>query len=51
LAEVRGRSASVILEETLQSKRNKYAAKRLLASLFKRQGFLPKRIITDKLRS
>ena len=40
----------VILEEILQSRRNKQAAKRLLVRLIKRYG-LPKRIITDKLRS
>ena len=41
----------VVLEEILQSKRNKKAAKRLLVKLIKRHGFIPKRIITDKLRS
>jgi len=41
----------VALEEILQSKRNKRAAKRLLVKLMKRWGFAPKRIITDKLRS
>ena len=41
----------VILEEILQSKRDKHAAKRLLIKLMKRWGFVPKRIITDKLRS
>ena len=40
----------VVLEEILQSRRNKRAAKRLLVKLIKRYG-LPKRIITDKLRS
>ncbi|SFD27720.1 IS6 family transposase [Tropicimonas isoalkanivorans] len=39
-----------VLEEILQSRRNKRAAKRLLRSLIKRFG-LPKRIVTDKLRS
>lgn len=39
-----------VLEEILQSRRNKRAAKRLLRSLIKRFG-LPKRIITDKLQS
>jgi putative transposase len=42
---------SVVLEEILQSKRDKRAAKRLLIKLMKRWGFVPKRIITDKLRS
>ena len=40
----------IILEEILQSKRDKRAAKRLLKGLIKRFG-LPKRIVTDKLRS
>lgn len=41
----------VVLEEILQSRRDKWAAKRLLIKLMKRWGFVPKRIITDKLRS
>ena len=41
----------VVLEEVLQSRRDKRAAKRLLVKLMKRWGFIPKRIITDKLRS
>ncbi|WP_298937415.1 IS6 family transposase [uncultured Ruegeria sp.] len=41
----------VVLDEILQSKRDKRAAKRLLCRLIKRLGFIPKRIITDKLRS
>ena len=41
----------VVLEEILQSKRDKRAAKRLLIKLMKRWGFVPKRIITDKLGS
>src|SRR5680860_392281 len=41
----------VVLEEILQSRRDKRAAKRLLVSLIKRHGLVPKRIITDKLRS
>lgn len=41
----------VVLEEILQPKRDKHAAKRLLVKLMKRWGFVPKRIITDKLRS
>jgi len=41
----------VVLEEILQPKRDKRAAKRLLVKLMKRWGFVPKRIITDKLRS
>ena len=41
----------VVLEEILQPRRDKRAAKRLLVKLMKRWGFVPKRIITDKLRS
>ena len=41
----------VVLEEILQSRRDKRAAKLLLIKLMKRWGFVPKRIITDKLRS
>mgnify|MGYP005993037493 FL=1 len=41
----------VVLEEILQSRRDKRAAKRLLVKQIKRWGFVPKRIITDKLRS
>lgn len=41
----------VVLEEILQSRRDKRAAKRLLVKLMKRWGFVAKRIITDKLRS
>ncbi|MCX8954721.1 IS6 family transposase [Ruegeria sp. NA] len=41
----------VVLDEILQPKRDKRAAKRLLRRLLKRLGFTPKRIITDKLRS
>lgn len=40
-----------VLEEILQNRRDKRAAKRLLVTLMKRYGFAPKRIITDKLRS
>jgi putative transposase len=41
----------VVLEEILQSKRDRRAAKRILIELMKRWGFVLKRIITDKLRS
>jgi putative transposase len=41
----------VVLEEILQSRRDKRAAKRLLIKLMKRWSFVPKRIMTDKLRS
>ena len=41
----------LVLDEILQNKRNTRAAKRLLLRLMKQHGFVPKRIITDKLRS
>ena len=41
----------MVLEEILQSRRDKRAAKPLLVKLMKRWGFVPERIITDKLRS
>ncbi|TRD17727.1 IS6 family transposase [Palleronia caenipelagi] len=40
----------MVLDEILQSRRDKRAAKRLLKSLIKRYG-IPRRIVTDKLRS
>lgn len=40
-----------VLDEILQNKRNTQAAKRLLRRLMKQHGLVPKRIITDKLRS
>lgn len=40
----------VVLEEILQARRDKRAARRLLRALIKRYG-LPRRIVTDKLRS
>ncbi len=41
----------VVLGEILQPRRDKRAAKRLLVKLMKRWRFVPKSIITDKLRS
>lgn len=41
----------VVLDEIFQSRRDKRAARRLLVKLLKRFGFVPKRIVTDKLRS
>ena len=41
----------VVLDEILQTRRDKRAARRLLVKLLKRLGFGPKRIVTDKLRS
>lgn len=40
-----------VLDEIVQSRRNTKAARRLLIRLMKKQGCLPKRIVTDKLRS
>jgi putative transposase len=40
-----------VLDEIVQSRRNTKAAKRLLTRLMKKQGLVPKRIITDKLPS
>ncbi len=41
----------LVLDEILQARRNKRAAKRLLVRLMKCTGLVPKRIVTDKLRS
>jgi putative transposase len=49
-AKVRAKGINLTIP-LLQSKRDKQAAKRLLISLIKRHGFVPKRIVTDKLRS
>lgn len=40
-----------VLDEIVQARRNTKAAKRLLKRLLKKQGIVPKRMITDKLRS
>ncbi|MGZ2408343.1 putative transposase [Rhizobium ruizarguesonis] len=40
-----------VLDEIVQTRRNTKAAKRLLTRLMKKQGCLPKGIVTDKLRS
>lgn len=40
-----------VLDEILQTRRNTKAAKRMLTRLLKKQGCVPKRIITDKLGS
>lgn len=40
-----------VLDEIVQNRRNTKAAKRLLTRLLKKQGAVPKRMITDKLRS
>jgi putative transposase len=39
----------VVLDEILQRHRDKRAAKRLLIKLLKRQGWTPRRLVTDKL--
>lgn len=39
------------LDEIVQSRRDTNAAKRLLVRLLKKQGLMPKRVVTDKLRS
>jgi putative transposase len=41
----------IVLDEILQRRRDKRAAKRLLIKLLKRQGWAPRRIVTDKLAS
>jgi len=40
-----------VLDEILQKHRNKRAAKCILMAFMKRHGFVPKRIITDKVSS
>ena len=40
-----------VIDEIVQARRNTKAAKRVLVRLVKKQGCLPKRIVTDKLRS
>lgn len=40
-----------VLDETVQSRRDTKAARRLLIRLLKKAGMPPKRIVTDKLRS
>ncbi|TDQ14580.1 putative transposase [Phyllobacterium brassicacearum] len=40
-----------VLDELVQNRRNTKAAKRLLTRLLRKQGLVPKRMITDKLRS
>jgi transposase-like protein len=37
-----------VLEKILQKRRDKGAAKRLLVTLMKRCGFVPRRIVTDR---
>ncbi len=40
-----------VLDILLQSKRNKKAAKRFFRKLLKKQGYVPRSLVTDKLRS
>jgi putative transposase len=44
-------SEGEVLEILVQPQRDKVAALRLLRKLLRRQGFVPKAIVTDKLRS
>lgn len=44
-------SEGEVLDLLVQSRRNKVAAVRLMRKLFKKQGFAPEVMITDKLRS
>ena len=44
-------SEGEVLDFLIQPKRDKKAALKLMRRLFKRQGFVPKWIVTDKLRS
>jgi putative transposase len=44
-------SEGEVLEILVQAQRNKAAALRLFRKLFRRQGFVPEVIVTDKLRS
>ncbi|NTI25824.1 DDE-type integrase/transposase/recombinase, partial [Rhizobium rhizogenes] len=39
-----------VLDEIVQARRDTKAAKRLLVTLLRKQGLVPKRIVTDKLR-
>ena len=41
----------IVLDEILRRQRDKRAARRLLVTLLKRQGWAPRRIVTDKLAS
>ena len=41
----------IVLDEVLQRRRDKRAARRLLTKLLKKHGAIPKRFITDKLQS
>ncbi len=41
----------IVLDEILQRRRDKRVAKKLLVALLKRQGWAPRRIVTDKLAS
>lgn len=40
-----------VLDEMVRNRRNVKAAKRLLTRLLKKQGMIPKHMITDKPRS
>ena len=40
-----------VLDVLVQSKRNKYAAMKLMRKLLKKNAFVPERLVTDDLRS
>ena len=44
-------SEGEVLDFLIQSKRNKSAALKLMRNLLKKQGFTPRVVVTDKLRS
>src|SRR3712207_2970199 len=46
-----GDSQGEVLDILVQAKRNKAAALRLMRKLLKKQGFAPRVLVTDKLRS
>lgn len=41
----------IVLDVFMQSRRNKAAAKKFLKKLLKKQGYVPRVIVTDKLKS
>ena len=48
---MKGFGCRPVLDEIVQTRRDTTAAERLLVRLLKKQDLMPKRIITDKLRS
>ena len=51
LVRVSGLTPQEVLDVLVQSKRNKYAALKLMRKLLKKYAFLPERLVTDDLRS